>query len=72
MKTIIENLVAKHEGKKEQELPERTTIRFEIGDTRLSCIATDEGLEIYKVTDLGIKEQRIIIMSISSNKVCIK
>jgi two-component sensor histidine kinase len=32
MKTIIENLVAKMEGKPETELPEGTTIRFEIGN----------------------------------------
>ena len=69
MKTIIENLVDKMEGKKEVELPKGTTIRFEIGKTKLSCTITDEGLEIYKVNDGGMKESRIMTKGISSNKV---
>ena len=68
MKTIIENLVAKMEGKPETELPEGTTIRFEIGNTQLSCKATDEGLEILKIKNMGKEERRIMTVGMSSNK----
>jgi len=67
MKTIIEDIVAKMEGKPETILPKDTTIRFEIGDTRLSCKATEEGLEIYKVNDMGGQESRIVVIALSSN-----
>jgi len=72
MKTIIEDLVAKMEGKPETELPEGTTIRFEIGNTRLSCKATEEGLEIYKINDMGKEESRIMTVGMSSNKLYVR
>lgn len=72
MKTIIEDLVAKMEGKPETILPENTTIRFEIGNTRLSCKATDEGLEIYKINDNGLEESRITTVGMSSNKLYVR
>lgn len=56
------------EGKPETILPDNTTIRFEIGDTILSCKATKEGLEIYKINNMGGQESVIIIKAISSNK----
>ena len=67
-KTIIEDLVARHEGKKETELPEGTTIRFEIGNTKLSCKATEEGLEIYKRNDMVGEEERIMTIGALDNK----
>ena len=72
MKVIIEDVVAKMEGKKEKELPNDTTIRFEIGSTRLSCTATEDGLEIYKITDMGTGESRIITIACFSTKIYIK
>lgn len=72
MKTIIEDLVAKMEGKPETILPENTTIRFEIGYTRLSCVATKQGLEIYKMNNNGLEEGRIMTVGMSSNKLYIK
>lgn len=72
MKTIIEDLVAKMDGKPEKELPEGTTIRFEIGNTTLSCKATDEGVEIYKVNNMGSEESRIMTMGKSSNVLIVK
>ena len=72
MKTIIEDLKAKMEGKAETTLPEGTTIRFEFGNMRLSCKATEDGLEIYKVSNSGSEEGRIITVSISSNKLLIR
>lgn len=72
MKIIIEDLVAKMEGKEEVFLPENTTIRFEIGDTKLSCKPTNEGLEIYKINDKVLEESRIMTIGISSNKIYVK
>ena len=72
MKTIIENLVAKMEGKPETILPDNTTIRFEIGHTRLSCKVTEDGLEIYKINDYGFDDSRIMAVGAASNKLIIK
>ena len=72
MKVIIEDVVAKMAGNKEKELPEGTTIRFEIGSTRLSCTATEDGLEIYKINDMDTGESRIITIACLSNKIYIK
>jgi len=72
MKTIIEDLVAKTKGKPETELPKGTTIRFEIGNTRLSCKATDEGLEIYKVNDAAREESGIMTVGVSGNKLYVR
>lgn len=68
MKTIIEDIVAKMEGKPETILPENTTIRFEIGNTKLSCKATEDGLEIYKINNNGLEEGRIVAIGNASNK----
>jgi len=72
MKTIIENLVDKMDGKEETELPRNTTIRFEFGDTKLSCTLTDEGLQIYKINNNGAEEGRIMLLGQSSNVIFIK
>ena len=72
MKTIIENLVDRHASKKEKELPKGTTIRFEIGNTSLSCIATEEGLKIYKRNEKFNEEDRIMTISSTSNKIYIR
>ena len=72
MKTIIEDIVAKMEGRPETILPENTTIRFEIGNTNLSCKATEEGLEIYKVNNNGLEESRIMVIGLASNKSLIR
>jgi len=71
MKVIIEDLVAKMEGKPETILPEGTTIRFEIGNTKLSCKANEEGLLIYKVNNNGLEESRIMTIGASSNRLCV-
>lgn len=72
MKVIIENIVARMEGKEEKELPRNTTIRFEIGKIELSCKITKDGLEIYKTDNSVERDSRIIIMSVTSNKINIK
>lgn len=72
MKIIIEDLVAKMKGKPETELPKGTVIRFEIGNTQLSCTATDEGLSIYKVNNIRNEESRIMTVSISSNIIYVR
>ena len=72
MKTIIEDLVARHEGREETVLPERTRIRFEVGNTKLTFYATEEGVEVYKVNDHGMEDTRIMTVGISSNKFLIK
>ena len=70
MKTIIEDLTVKMSGGKEKELPLNTVIRFEIGNTKLSCRATAEGVEITKVDNLS--SSRIMTVGISGNMVCVK
>ena len=72
MKTIIENLVIKMSGGTEKELPENTTIRFEVGNTSLSCKVNDEGLRIYKINNNGLEEDRIMTIGVSSNVLLIK
>ena len=69
-RTIVEDVVARMSGSEEKVLPEGTTIRFEIGDTRLSCMATDEGLKIYKISFRG--EGRIMTVGVSSNVLIVK
>lgn len=51
MKVIIEDVVKRMGGGTEKELPEGTTIRFEIGNTKLTCESSEFGLRIYKVND---------------------
>ena len=53
MKIIIDDPLARMKGKKETELSNETTIRFEIGTTKLTCYMTKEGLRMYKMIDLG-------------------
>lgn len=54
MKVIIEDLVAKHSGKKEKELPENTTIRFEFDKNHhIRVSMTDQGISIYKIESLS-------------------
>lgn len=67
IRIIIEDIVAKMDGKPETILPDNTVIRFEIGNTKLTCIATQEGLEIRKINDFGLEKSAICITSISSN-----
>ena len=76
MKVIIEDLVKKHEGNKETELPKETTIRFEIEDSecefariKLSCKVEDNCLKIYKCCDI---DDRIMIIADNSNSIYIK
>ena len=71
MKVIIEDLVAKMAGGKEKILPKGTTIRFEMGNTSLSCSITEDGLAIYKINNT-IEEDRIITIGCASNKLYIK
>jgi len=50
MRVIIEDLVAKHSGKKEKVLPEDTVIRFEFDKSNYITIKnTERGLEVYKI-----------------------
>ena len=53
MKIIIDDSLVRMEGKKETELSNETTIRFEIGKVKLTCCMTDRGLRIYKMNNLG-------------------
>ena len=68
--TVIQN--AKSKGEPEKELPEGTVIGFEIGDIRLSCPATENGLKIYKKSDKGAEESRIITVGEASNVLYIR
>ena len=72
MKTIIEDLVVKMEGGTEVCLPENTTIRFEFGETSLSCKVTENGLEIYKMYDSIGDESKIMTVGESSNRIIVK
>lgn len=67
MKVIIEDLVAKVEGKTETELPKETVIRFEIGDMSISCEITSDGLKLYKRHWSG--QETINITPINSNSI---
>ena len=70
MKIIIDDPLARMKGKKETELSNETTIRFEIGTTKLTCYMTKEGLRIYKMSDLGSADV-ITINPISGNAILI-
>jgi len=72
MKTIIEDLVGAMNGREETILPENTTIRFEIGDTSLSCQPTEDGLRIYKMNDRTIEDSRIMTIGASSNVLLVR
>ncbi len=67
MKVIIEDLVKRMQGGKEEVLPKNTTIRFEMGDTHLRCKIEEERLEIYKVNSNGLEEDRIMTIGHASN-----
>lgn len=70
MKVIIEDLVAKHSGKKEKELPENTQIRFEFDEnTHISVQIKDDYLYIYKV---GNTSKPFEIHPIMSNVIHVK
>lgn len=71
MKVIIEDVVLKMAGGAETELPEGTSIRFEMGTTSLSCKITEHGLSIYKIDNV-IGDGEIIILPHASNKIYIK
>jgi len=69
MRVIIEDLVAKHSDKEEQELPVDTVIRFEFDDSNYITVKhTDQGLQIYKIGQPGPIE----IQPNSSNVIHIK
>ena len=70
MKVIIEDLVAKHSGKKEKELPENTTIRFEFDNGEsLSVNIKYNAIHIYKRSS-GIEQ--IEIHPSGSNRIYVK
>lgn len=70
MKIFIEDLVAKHKGEKETELPEDTTIRFEYSDKHghISISVRGGELRIYKKASPA----NITIQPVSSNIIYIK
>jgi len=63
-------ILLKMNDEQEPELPEGTTIRFEIGDLRISCKADEEGLVVRKTSVTG--EDRIIIVGMSGNVIIVK
>lgn len=70
-KTIIEDVVARHEGRTEVEIPDNPTIQFTIGNTKLSCKATEQGLEISKINH-SFEDDRVTATCIAGNVILIK
>lgn len=70
MKTIIDDVVARMNGKPELQLPKNTIIRFEFNDISITCKIDSDGLRVQKTSKH--RNERIVIHPSATNMVYIK
>ena len=74
MKVLVQDLVKRHKGVKEVELPTDTAIEFILDDDiNIQCRIDPEekGVRIYKISKSGSKDDRAKVTAISSNVIII-